>query len=140
VECCGNRVFYIDDYPCIKYSGYRFTTTLILGVFLGLFGADRFYLGYCGLGALKLITLGGVGVWWFVDLVLLIVGTYRPNNGSSWEFVSLLFISFMVLLTSSSYTEQPIVNKCTYKIPCKIILISLVAGTSRNHRHLILAT
>lgn len=29
--------------------------------------ADRFYRGDIGLGILKLITVGGIGVWWLVD-------------------------------------------------------------------------
>lgn len=40
-------------------------TVLSWGV--GYIGADRFYKGDIGLGVLKLLTLGGLGVWWLVD-------------------------------------------------------------------------
>jgi TNF receptor-associated protein 1 len=47
---------------------------LLIGVILswsiGFLGADRFYKGEMGLGVLKLVTFGGVGVWWFIDAVI----------------------------------------------------------------------
>jgi hypothetical protein len=32
----------------------------------------------------KLLTLGGLGVWWIVDVVLLINGILLPDDGSNW--------------------------------------------------------
>ncbi len=44
-------------------------TALLLSLFFGGAGIDRMYLGYWGLGILKLITWGGLGIWWTVDVL-----------------------------------------------------------------------
>lgn len=53
--------------------------SLILSIYFGLFGADRFYCGEILLGILKLVTLGGFFIWAFVDLFL-IMGAARWAN------------------------------------------------------------
>ncbi|WP_455125362.1 TM2 domain-containing protein [Ruminococcus sp.] len=54
---------------------------LLLSIFLGELGIDRFYLGYIGLGILKLITAGGFGIWWLVDLILIATGKMKTKDG-----------------------------------------------------------
>ena len=55
------------------------STALIISLFFGFFGIDRFYIGHTGLGVLKLITFGGCMIWGFVDLFL-IMGATRKRN------------------------------------------------------------
>lgn len=57
------------------------TVAIILSLFLGGLGVDRFYLGYTGLGILKLLTIGGLGVWALIDLIRIITGNLKPKNG-----------------------------------------------------------
>ena len=44
------------------------TIALILSILVGAYGVDRIYVGDVGLGILKLLTCGGLGIWWIVDL------------------------------------------------------------------------
>lgn len=85
IDCYGNKTFTKYNVPCVRYDGYYFPSIVLYSLFLGILGVDRFCLGYTCLGAAKLLTLGGIGVWWVVDLILLIAGLTNPNNGYSWD-------------------------------------------------------
>ncbi|MDD5594790.1 MAG: TM2 domain-containing protein [Candidatus Omnitrophica bacterium] len=63
----------------------NFLTALLLSIFVGSLGIDRFYLGYIGLGILKLLTLGGCGVWWLIDVILIASKNLKDVNGNTLE-------------------------------------------------------
>jgi TM2 domain-containing membrane protein YozV len=42
-----------------------------MSILFGSLGVDRFIMGKVGTGILKLITCGGCGIWWLIDLILI---------------------------------------------------------------------
>jgi len=64
-----------------QVSPKSWLATLLLSIFLGELGIDRFYLGKVGTGILKLLTLGGFGIWWLIDVILVIAGAMRDKRG-----------------------------------------------------------
>lgn len=52
---------------------------LLLCSVLGIFGAHRFYTGKHATGVLMVGTLGGLGLWWLYDLILLAAGSFRDD-------------------------------------------------------------
>jgi TM2 domain-containing membrane protein YozV len=63
----------------------KWLTLFLLSLFLGEFGADRFYVGKIGTGLLKMITLGGCLVWYVIDLILILSGKFTDSNGNVIE-------------------------------------------------------
>ena len=63
------------------FSEKDWLTALLLSFFVGTLGIDRFYLGYIGLGVLKLVTLGACGIWALIDLILIALNNVPDSNG-----------------------------------------------------------
>lgn len=61
------------------------TTALILSILVGGLGVDRFYLGYTGMGILKLLTGGCFGVLYIIDIVNIATGKLAPADGSGYD-------------------------------------------------------
>jgi len=74
--------------PTIEYSlptpgvsPNNWIATLLLCLFLGGLGVHRFYVGKIGTGILMLLTLGGLGIWILIDLIVIIVGKFKDSQG-----------------------------------------------------------
>ena len=64
----------------IQSIDYKDTTTLlIISLFFGFLGVDRFMLGQTGLGVAKLLTCGGMGIWTIIDWFIIMGSTKEMN-------------------------------------------------------------
>ena len=63
------------------FSDKDWLTTVLISLFVGVLGIDRFYLGYTGLGILKLVTLGGCGIWALIDLIMIVMNKVPDAQG-----------------------------------------------------------
>jgi TM2 domain-containing membrane protein YozV len=57
----------------------------LLCFFLGGIGVHRFYVGKVGTGIAQILTLGGLGVWTFVDFIMILVGKFADKEGKLLE-------------------------------------------------------
>jgi TM2 domain-containing membrane protein YozV len=67
--------------PPQQWSDKSQSVTFLLSAFLGHFGVDRFYLGDTGMGILKLVTCGGLGIWALVDTIMTGMGIRKDLQG-----------------------------------------------------------
>lgn len=61
-------------------------TALLLCLFLGALGVHRFYVGKIGTGVLQLVTLGGLGIWALIDLIMIIMQKFTDGAGNTLKF------------------------------------------------------
>lgn len=119
----------------------RYSTAVGLSLLCGTLGVDRFYLGYTGLGILKLLTGGGLGVWALIDLILLLIGKLPSADGQPLlvedgdkKFMKLAVITYLIVTAVSLLLSI---------VLCTILLVASNArpdifseNTSTNHQTL----
>ena len=67
--------------PAAGISPKSRTVASVLCFFLGVIGVHRFYVGKTGTGIAMIFTLGGLGVWALIDLIMLLIGSFRDKEG-----------------------------------------------------------
>jgi TM2 domain-containing membrane protein YozV len=85
VVCLGEEIWIVHDERCFKEGQIGFISALCASLFFGIFGADRFLLGYGLLGTIKLFTIGGVFIWALVDVILISIGSLGPRWGGGYH-------------------------------------------------------
>lgn len=96
--------------------GQSFTVVWLLALFLGFLGADRFYTGKYVTGALKLLTLGGAGLWWVADLAILVSGRgtghgHRGLDGGNRLLAAVISAAAVASLAAGAVAAAPTVRE-----------------------------
>lgn len=65
----------------VQTSDKSRTVALLLAFFLGEIGVHYYYVGRIGMGILYTLTGGLFGIGWVIDIVKIIVGSFRDNVG-----------------------------------------------------------
>lgn len=78
VDTETNRTYLASQIPGV-FSEKEYLVAVLLSIFLGYFGVDRFYMGQIGMGIGKLLTFGGCGIWYIIDIILIAT---RSSNDS----------------------------------------------------------
>ncbi|HUU77062.1 MAG TPA: NINE protein [candidate division Zixibacteria bacterium] len=85
-----------------RVSQYSRMVAFLLCLFLGVFGAHRFYVGKAGSGVLYLCTYGLFYIGWFIDLIIILAGSFTDNFG-------------LPLTEWSGSSTQPVATVTTYQ-------------------------
>ena len=104
-EETGNQTFH-REVDCKWTNGYEFDTALLLSIFLGMFGADRFYLGYPAIGLLKFCTLGFFFLGHLLDIMLIASQVVGPADGSHYV-ISYYGAGIDIISTNEGTARKP---------------------------------
>ena len=63
-------------------SDKKIMPVFLLCFFLGVLGVHRFFVGKIGTGIAQLLTLGGLGIWAFIDMIIIITGNFTDKAGN----------------------------------------------------------
>lgn len=79
----------VNEFPVDEGN---YTVTLLLALFLGVFGVHRFYNKKIGTGIAMLLTCGGFGIWTLVDIIIIMTGNFKNKDGAKLKWKESSFI------------------------------------------------
>lgn len=65
-----------------QYDGPNKLAMALICFFAGGLGIHRFIVGKIGTGILMLLTGGGFGIWWLIDLIMILTDNFKDKNGN----------------------------------------------------------
>jgi TM2 domain-containing membrane protein YozV len=63
-------------------SDKKILPVFLFCLLLGMFSVHRFYVGKVGTAILQIFTLGGLGIWLLIDLIMIIAGVFTDKDGN----------------------------------------------------------
>ena len=84
---CYNCKAWLTEAPSVVNNdeAQDFLPTLLFAWFLGCFGVHRFYTGNFVTATVQLFTLGGCGIWSYIDFILICFGAYKDAQGRNLQ-------------------------------------------------------
>ena len=76
----NKRTYSASQIPGV-FSDKEYIIALLFSIFLGYLGIDRFYMGQVGIGIGKLLTLGGCGICYLIDIILIATRSSNDSTG-----------------------------------------------------------
>ena len=90
VNMIRERLVALDDSKWVMLSSVQLkdpSTSLMVSIFAGSLGIDRFMIGDTGLGVGKLLTCGGFVIWTIVDWFQIQTATREKNMQKIQQFL-----------------------------------------------------